>query len=166
MPGASTPMTEGQGRESHTLATLNSVRCHIPLIITSKTQLTPSVGHNLLEILTKAEVSGDIHNYWRSWLMSSTGHRFCKVVVIKESHWWLRQSKYQSYLQDQGGGSGAPQCGKTHLDLLEGDVVNSSWKLFPSIERWEQFAQIYGREATGTKQCYEQHEMRQELMCL
>lgn len=120
--------------EPHSLAILNSVMCHIPLINTNKTQLIPSVSRNLLEIITKAEVSGNIHKYWGSWLMSSAGHCFCKVMVIRKHHWWLRQSKYQSYLQEQGGGSGAPQDGKTHQDLLEGDTVNSSWKPFPGIE--------------------------------
>lgn len=108
--------------------------CQIPLINTRKTQLTSSVSHHLLAIITKAEVSANIHKNWRSWLMSSTGHCLCKVMVIRECHWWLRQSKDQSYLQEQGGGSGAPQHGKTHLDLLEGDVVNSSWEPFRSIE--------------------------------
>lgn len=48
-------MTEARA-EPHTLAILTSVMYHCPLINTSKTQLTPSVNHNLLEITTKAEV--------------------------------------------------------------------------------------------------------------
>lgn len=153
--------------EPYTLAILNLVRCQIPLISTRKTQLTPSVSNNLLAVITKAEVSANNHKYWRSWLLSSTGHCFCKVMVIKECHWWLRQGKDQSYLQEQGGGSEAPQHGKTHLDLLEGDVVKQLLKTFSKHRkpRWEQFAQIYGREVTRTKQHYEQYEMRQELMC-
>lgn len=43
--------------EPHTLPILTSVMYHIPLINISKTQLTPSVSYNFLEITTKPEVS-------------------------------------------------------------------------------------------------------------
>lgn len=117
--------------EPHTLALLNSGMCHNPLINTSKTQLTASVSHNLLETITTAEVSGNMPKYWGSWLMPSTGHCFCKAMVTRECHWCLRQSSpiFKSREEDLRHHSKL-----RHLDLLEGDVVNSSWKPFPSTE--------------------------------